>query len=59
MIFSPNDLNMIKLSPGERRKYIDSLIEKVSPVYKYNLAKYRKNTFERNKLLKRDLMKNC
>ncbi|EGY80556.1 recombination protein F, partial [Peptoniphilus indolicus ATCC 29427] len=27
VIFSPNDLNMIKLSPGERRKYIDSLIE--------------------------------
>ncbi|SUB75573.1 DNA replication/repair protein RecF [Peptoniphilus indolicus] len=53
VIFSPNDLNMIKLSPGERRKYIDSLIEKVSPVYKYNLAKYRKILFERNKLLKR------
>lgn len=53
VIFSPNDLNMIKLSPGERRKYIDSLIEKISPVYKYNLAKYRKILFERNKLLKR------
>ncbi|MBL7576246.1 DNA replication and repair protein RecF [Peptoniphilus asaccharolyticus DSM 20463] len=53
VIFSPNDLNMIKLSPGERRKYIDNLIEKVSPIYKYNLAKYKKIIFERNKLLKR------
>lgn len=60
VIFSPSDLNMIKLSPNERRKYLDNLIEKLSPVYKYNLSKYRKIILERNKLLKRpneDLLK--
>lgn len=60
VIFSPSDLNMIRLSPSERRKYIDNLIEKISPIYKYNLSKYRKIIFERNKLLKKpneDLLK--
>lgn len=52
VIFSPNDLNMIKLSPNERRRYIDNIIEKISPTYRYNIEKYKKIIYERNKLLK-------
>lgn len=52
VLFSPIDLNMVKLSPQERRKYIDNLISKIDPIYEYNLNKYRKILNERNKLLK-------
>ena len=52
VIFSPADLNMVKLSPQERRKYIDNLISKIDPIYEHNLNKYRKILNERNKLLK-------
>lgn len=53
VIFSPADLNMIKFSPQDRRKYLDNLISKIDPIYEHNLAKYRKILFERNKLLKK------
>lgn len=52
VVFSPVSLNMIKLSPQERRKYINNLISKIDPIYEHNLAKYRKILYERNKLLK-------
>lgn len=52
VIFSPVDLNMIKFSPQERRKYLDNLISKIDPIYEHNLNKYRKILYERNKLLK-------
>ena len=53
VIFSPADLNMIKFSPQERRKYLDGLISKIDPIYEHNLSKYRKIVYERNKLLKK------
>lgn len=53
VIFSPADLNMIKFSPQERRKYLDNLISKIDPIYEHNLSKYRKILYERNKLLKK------
>ncbi|MBP2025555.1 DNA replication/repair protein RecF [Peptoniphilus stercorisuis] len=53
VIFSPSDLNMIKFSPQERRKYLDNLISKIDPIYEHNLSKYRKIVYERNKLLKK------
>lgn len=55
VIFSPSDLNMIKLSPGERRKYLDILISKINPMYDYNLSMYKKILFQRNKFLKKDV----
>ncbi|WP_036730440.1 DNA replication/repair protein RecF [Peptoniphilus mikwangii] len=55
VIFSPSDLNMVKFSPSERRKYLDSLILKLSSVYEHNLYRYRKIIFERNKLLKKNI----
>lgn len=52
VIFSPTDLNMIKYAPSERRKFIDYLISQLTPLYEYNLNKYKKILAQRNKLLK-------
>ncbi len=55
VIFSPSDINMIKQSPNERRRYLDDLISMISPGYEYNLSAYKKIVFQRNKFLKSNL----
>ena len=57
VIFSPEDLLMIKEGPGIRRKYIDMMISQVHPVYFMELQKYQKNLDQRNAIL-RDSRKN-
>ena len=52
IMFSPEDLNIIKGSPSERRKYIDIAISQIKPSYFYNLQQYSKILTERNHLLK-------
>lgn len=52
VIFSPNDLNMIKYSPGNRRRFLDDMLSNVEPSYDFYYQRYRKILFERNKLLK-------
>lgn len=55
VIFSPIDLNMIKYSPQDRRRFIDFLISNIDPNYDYYLGVYRRLMMERNKLLKNKL----
>ncbi|CCQ96926.1 DNA replication and repair protein RecF [[Clostridium] ultunense Esp] len=52
VIFSPDDLKLIKDGPGERRNFLDMSISQIKPVYKYNINKYNKILFQRNNLLK-------
>lgn len=52
VIFSPDDLKLIKDGPGERRNFLDMSISQIKPVYKYNVNKYNKILFQRNNLLK-------
>ena len=52
VIFSPEDLLMIKEGPGIRRKYIDMMISQVHPVYFMELQKYQKNLDQRNAILR-------
>ena len=52
VLFSPEDLNIIKNSPGERRKFLDILISMMDKVYIKNLVEYNKIIENRNKLLK-------
>lgn len=52
IIFSPVDLNMIKYSPGERRRYLDQLMSHMDPMYDHEMGIYRKLLLERNRLLK-------
>lgn len=53
VIFSPEDLNLIKAGPGERRKYIDMQLCQLSSLYYYDLQQYYKILKQRNTLLKK------
>ena len=52
VIFTPDDMKIIKGSPIERRKFVNIDISQIKPKYKYLLNKYKKVTTERNILLK-------
>ena len=52
VFFSPEDLNIIKNGPAERRKFLDITICQLDKIYLFNLSKYNKILNQRNKLLK-------
>ena len=52
VVFTPDDLYLIKGSPSNRRRFIDLEISKISPIYVFNLSKYNGLLKERNKYLK-------
>ena len=52
VVFSPDDLRLIKEGPYERRNFLDTSISQIKPVYKYNINRYNKILFQRNNLLK-------
>lgn len=52
IFFSPEDLNIIKNGPSERRKFIDMELCQLDKVYLNNLVHYNKIVIQRNKLLK-------
>ena len=52
VIFSPDDLKIIKSGPGERRNYLDSILEKIYPDYYSKKLQYQKILIQRNSLLK-------
>lgn len=53
VIFSPEDLKLIKSGPSERRKFIDMELCQINNVYYYNLQQYYKVLKQRNNLLKK------
>ena len=52
VFFSPEDLNIIKNGPAERRHFIDMELCQLDSFYLYNLNHYNKIVNQRNKLLK-------
>mgnify|MGYP003292842193 CR=1 FL=1 len=52
IFFSPEDLNIIKNGPAERRRFIDLELCQLNKLYVYNLVQYNKIIVQRNKLLK-------
>lgn len=52
VMFSPEDLKIIKDSPGIRRKFIDMELCQLDSKYYYNLVQYNKVMNERNIILK-------
>lgn len=52
VIFSPEDLSLIKSGPSERRRFIDMELCQLNKVYYHNLNKYHKVLKQRNALLK-------
>lgn len=52
VIFSPDDLSLIKSSPSNRRKFMDTAICQMYPNYISLLRRYQKTLSQRNALLK-------
>jgi DNA replication and repair protein RecF len=52
VIFSPDDLRIIKADPGERRAFLDSILETVQKDYSSIRLQYQKILTQRNSLLK-------
>lgn len=52
VLFSPEDLRLIKEGPSNRRTYLDASISQIKPLYHYNLRRYYKILLQRNNLIK-------
>lgn len=52
VFFSPEDLNIIKDGPSERRRFTDMELSQLDKIYVNNLMQYNKVVMQRNKLLK-------
>lgn len=52
VMFSPEDMMLVKGGPSVRRKFLDMEISQISPFYCHSLASYNKVLTQRNNLLK-------
>jgi DNA replication and repair protein RecF len=52
VMFSPEDLKIIKEAPGNRRRFLDMELCQLSKRYYYNLVQYNKALIERNSVIK-------
>lgn len=52
IVFSPDDLKLVKEGPQERRRFTDRELSAVSPAYYNALVRYHRVLKQRNKLLK-------
>ena len=52
VIFSPDDIIILKESPASRRKFLDILISQLRPNYAHMLSEYNKVLENRNAMLK-------
>lgn len=52
VVFSPEDLKLVKDGPGERRSFLDMEISQIRPIYNFNINRYNKVLFQRNNLLR-------
>lgn len=52
VLFSPEDLKLVKESPGERRKFLDRELSHISPMYCRQIIEYNKILDQRNSFLK-------
>ncbi|EOC99436.1 DNA replication/repair protein RecF [Caldisalinibacter kiritimatiensis] len=52
VIFSPEDLKLVKEGPSQRRDFLNNEISQIKPKYRYNINRYKKILIQRNNLLK-------
>jgi len=52
VVFSPDDLKIVKGEPEKRRRFIDRELSQIRPAYYSELISYRKTILHRNALLK-------
>ena len=55
VMFSPEDLVLVKGGPAERRRFMDMEISQLKPAYYYDLQQYNQALKQRNNLLKEGL----
>lgn len=54
VLFSPEDLQVVKSGPAERRRLIDILISQTYPPYFFSLQEYARILMQKNALLKKE-----
>lgn len=52
VVFSPEDLKIVKDEPEKRRRFIDRELCQMKPLYYKNLSRYKKILLQRNNILK-------
>ena len=52
VLFSPEDLRLVKQGPGERRRFMDMELSQLQPAYYYRLQQYNAALRQRNALIK-------
>jgi len=52
VVFSPEHLVLVKSSPDQRRRFIDTALCQISPAYRHNLSSYVRLVSQRNALLR-------
>ena len=52
VIFTPDDINILKGAPQNRRRFLDIMISQIKPNYMYNLNLYLKTIEQRNNYLR-------
>ncbi len=52
VIFTPDDINILKEGPANRRRFLDMMIGQLRPNYVYNLNMYLKTIEQRNNYLR-------
>lgn len=55
VIFTPDDINLLKSGPASRRKFLDMMIGQLRPAYVLNLNSYIKTLEQRNNFLKQKM----
>jgi DNA replication and repair protein RecF len=53
VIFSPEDLKLVKEGPSERRRFIDREISHINKKYYHDIMSYNRVLYQRNNLLKK------
>jgi DNA replication and repair protein RecF len=54
VLFTPDDLYIVKGTPAKRRSFVDFVLCQISPDYRYDLDNYSKTLKKRNLLLKQE-----
>lgn len=57
VVFSPEDLKIVKEEPEKRRKFIDRELCQIRPMYFNNISRYKKILLQRNTMLKENAPK--
>jgi DNA replication and repair protein RecF len=53
VMFSPEDLSLVKGTPSERRRFLDIMISRIDRIHLHNLQEYTSALKQRNELLKK------